>query len=100
MTGKSSPNWPASTRAISISESPPGSETPFRHRDRPPPFPNRPYRPISGPSMTPGTDTMPRYFFNTRIGEETIADDEGAELRDADQAWEVARAMIVELLEE
>jgi hypothetical protein len=43
---------------------------------------------------------MPRYFFNTRIGEETIPDDEGEELRDADQAWEVARAMIVELLEE
>ena len=25
---------------------------------------------------------MPRYFFNTRIGEETIPDDEGEELRD------------------
>jgi hypothetical protein len=43
---------------------------------------------------------MPRYFFNTRVGEQTIPDDEGAELRDPDQAWEVARDMIVELLEE
>jgi hypothetical protein len=43
---------------------------------------------------------MPRYFFNTRIGEETIPDNEGEELRDPDQAWEVARAMIIELLEE
>jgi len=41
---------------------------------------------------------MPRYFFNTRIGEETIPDEEGEELRDADQAWELARDMIVELL--
>jgi hypothetical protein len=43
---------------------------------------------------------MPRYFFNTRIDNETIADDEGEVLRDADQAWEVAKAMIVELLED
>ena len=43
---------------------------------------------------------MPRYFFNTRIGEETISDNEGEELRDPDQAWEVARTMIIELLEE
>jgi hypothetical protein len=43
---------------------------------------------------------MPRYFFNTRIGEDTIPDVEGEELRDADHAWEVAKAMIVELLEE
>ena len=41
---------------------------------------------------------MPRYFFNTRIGEELIADPEGEELRDPDRAWEVARAMIRELL--
>ncbi len=41
---------------------------------------------------------MPRYFFNTRIGDELIADLEGEELRDADRAWEVARAMIRELL--
>jgi hypothetical protein len=41
---------------------------------------------------------MPRYFFNTRIGDELIADPEGEELRDPDKAWEVALAMIRELL--
>jgi len=41
---------------------------------------------------------MPRYFFNTRIGNELIADPEGEVLRDADRAWEIARAMIRELL--
>ena len=41
---------------------------------------------------------MPRYFFNTRIGEELISDPEGEELRDPDRAWEVGRAMIRELL--
>jgi hypothetical protein len=41
---------------------------------------------------------MPRYFFNTRIGDELISDPEGEELRDPDRAWEVARAMIGELL--
>jgi hypothetical protein len=41
---------------------------------------------------------MPRYFFNTRIGNELIADPEGEELRNPDRAWEVARAMIRELL--
>ena len=41
---------------------------------------------------------MPRYFFNTRIGDELIADPEGEELRNSDRAWEVARAMIRELL--
>jgi hypothetical protein len=41
---------------------------------------------------------MPRYFFNTRIGDELILDPEGEELRDPDRAWEVARAMIRELL--
>jgi len=41
---------------------------------------------------------MPRYFFNTRIGDELIADPEGEELRDPDRAWEVARAMIHALL--
>jgi hypothetical protein len=43
---------------------------------------------------------MPLYFFNTRIGDETIPDAEGEELRDPDHAWEVAKAMIVDLLEE
>ena len=41
---------------------------------------------------------MPRYFFNTRIGEELVSDPEGEDLRDPDRAWEVARAMIRELL--
>ena len=41
---------------------------------------------------------MPRYYFNTRIGDELVADPEGEELRNPDRAWEVARAMIQELL--
>jgi hypothetical protein len=41
---------------------------------------------------------MPRYFFNTRIGDELIGDPEGDELRNLDRAWEVARAMIREVL--
>jgi hypothetical protein len=41
---------------------------------------------------------MPRYFFNTRIGDELITDPEGQVLRDPDRAWEMARAMIRELL--
>jgi uncharacterized protein DUF6894 len=41
---------------------------------------------------------MPRYFFNTHIGDELISDPEGEELRDLDRAWEVAQAMIRELL--
>jgi hypothetical protein len=41
---------------------------------------------------------MPRYYFNTRIGDELVADPEGEELRNPDRAWEVARAMIHELL--
>lgn len=41
---------------------------------------------------------MPRYFFNTRIGGDLILDSEGAELRDPDHAWEVARATIRQLL--
>jgi hypothetical protein len=43
---------------------------------------------------------MPRYYFNTHIGDETIRDEEGEDLRDPDQAWEVAKAMIEELLED
>ncbi len=41
---------------------------------------------------------MPRYFFNTRIGDQLISDPEGEELRNPDRAWEVARTMIRELL--
>jgi hypothetical protein len=49
-------------------------------------------------TLKPTGSTMPRYFFNTRIGNEVIADPEGEELRNPDRAWEVARAMIHELL--
>jgi hypothetical protein len=42
---------------------------------------------------------MPRYFFNTRIGDDLIPDVEGEELRDADHAWEVAKGMILDLLD-
>jgi hypothetical protein len=41
---------------------------------------------------------MPRYFFNTRIGHDLISDPEGEDLRNPDRAWEIARAMIRELL--
>ena len=41
---------------------------------------------------------MPRYFFNTRIGDELIVDPDGEDLRNPDRAWEMARAMIRELL--
>jgi hypothetical protein len=44
--------------------------------------------------------TMPRYFFNIRIGEDLIPDPDGEELRDPDHAWAVARAMIRQLLAE
>jgi hypothetical protein len=43
---------------------------------------------------------MPRFFFNTRIGDDIIPDVEGEELRDADHAWQVAKAMIEELLQD
>lgn len=41
---------------------------------------------------------MPRYFFNTRIGTELVADTDGEDLRNPDRAWQVARDMIRELL--
>jgi hypothetical protein len=46
----------------------------------------------------PTGQAMPRYFFNTRIGDELISDPEGEVLRNADSAWNAARAMILELL--
>jgi hypothetical protein len=46
----------------------------------------------------PRISIMPRYFFNARIGDELVDDPEGDELRNLDRAWEVARAMIRELL--
>ena len=36
---------------------------------------------------------MPRYFFNTRIGDELISDPDGEVLRNPDRAWEMARAV-------
>lgn len=41
---------------------------------------------------------MPRYFFNTRIGDELIVDPDGEDLRNPDRAWQVAREMILEVL--
>jgi len=41
---------------------------------------------------------MPRYFFNTRIGDDLIPDPSGVELRDPDHAWEMARTMIQEIM--
>jgi len=41
---------------------------------------------------------MPRYYFNTRIGDELVSDTDGEMLRNPDRAWEVARDMIRELL--
>ena len=52
----------------------------------------------TGPLNENGFPPMPRYFFNTRIGNELISDPEGEELRNPDRAWEIARAMIRELL--
>ena len=36
---------------------------------------------------------MPRYYFHTLIGDDRIADPDGAVLRDPDQAWETAQRM-------
>ena len=41
---------------------------------------------------------MPLYFFNVHIGEDNLSDPEGQRLRDADQAWEVAKAMAQNLM--
>ena len=43
---------------------------------------------------------MPRYFFNTRIDNSYVPDPDGVDLRDADQAWTLARVTIMELLKE
>ncbi|WP_375462528.1 DUF6894 family protein [uncultured Methylobacterium sp.] len=43
---------------------------------------------------------MPRYFFNTQIGAERIADPDGTDLPDADHAWETARDTIRAALRE
>jgi hypothetical protein len=36
---------------------------------------------------------MPRYFFDVHIGSDVLSDPDGQDLRDADQVWEVAKAM-------
>lgn len=41
---------------------------------------------------------MPRYFFNTRIGDDWVTDPDGAEMPDADAAWETARDTILAAL--
>lgn len=41
---------------------------------------------------------MPRYFFNTRIGPDWVADPDGTDRHDADAAWETARATILAAL--
>jgi hypothetical protein len=41
---------------------------------------------------------MPRYFFNVHIDTDVLADPDGQELRDPDQAWEVAKAMAQNLM--
>src|SRR5215813_13288146 len=46
----------------------------------------------------PHGNGMARFFFNTRIGDELIVDPDGEDLRDADRAYEIARAMVLELL--
>jgi hypothetical protein len=54
------------------------------------------------PSLTvlviPNGEIMPRYFFNVHIGPDILSDPDGQDLRNADQAWEVARAMATNLM--
>ena len=49
---------------------------------------------LAGASTGVEVPPMPRYFFNTRIGDELISDPDGEVLSDPDRAWEMARAMI------
>jgi len=41
---------------------------------------------------------MPRYYFNVHIGEDALIDPEGQDLRNPDQAWNVAKAMAQNLM--
>ncbi|MFH6781236.1 MULTISPECIES: DUF6894 family protein [Methylobacterium] len=43
---------------------------------------------------------MPRYFFNTHIGEDVITDLNGEEMRDPDHAWEASRAIIRAMMDD
>lgn len=54
-------------------------------------------RPFDGSFRKSGI-VMPRYFFNTRLGDEVVDDPDGELLRNPDHAWETARAMIMQLL--
>jgi len=42
---------------------------------------------------------VPRYFFNVHLGKDALTDPEGQDLRDPDQAWEVAKAMAQNLMD-
>ena len=42
---------------------------------------------------------MPRYFFHLRCPETNLLDSSGADLSDADQAWEAARATARDLMQ-
>jgi hypothetical protein len=44
-------------------------------------------------------EVMPRYFFNVHIGDDALVDPDGQDLRDPDQAWEVAKAMAQNLMD-
>ena len=41
---------------------------------------------------------MQRYFFHTHIGDEVIVDPDGRELANADEAWEAAKVLALQLL--
>ena len=56
------------------------------------------HRPLSTVNLQEVGDPMPRYFFNTRLGDEIVDDPDGEVLRNPDHAWETARAMIMQLL--
>jgi hypothetical protein len=43
---------------------------------------------------------MPRYFFHLRCTEQEVLDPSGAERRDADEAWETARNMARDLMQQ
>jgi hypothetical protein len=42
---------------------------------------------------------MPRYFFHLVLDGTTLPDPEGQELRDADEAWDAARAAAINLMD-
>lgn len=56
------------------------------------------HRPLLTAASRKSGIVMPRYFFNTRLGDEVVDDPDGEVLRNPDHAWEVARSMIMQLL--